>query len=179
MAYGSFQARDQIGAVAAGLCYSHSNTGSNPHLRPTPQVMVTPDPSTTERSQGLSPHPHGYQSGSKPTEPQWGLLYRFDSLFSEYFIFFCCLDKEGVLFYLLTGSNQLCLTLFFLTFSQTPKDILSKLNQIPFLFTQTLASDLIGCPCIYNVGIFGTCKWYFSSKLFVQNQEKSTKHLHL
>ena len=28
MAYGGFQARDQIGAVAAGLHHSHSNAGS-------------------------------------------------------------------------------------------------------------------------------------------------------
>ena len=28
MEYGSFQARGRIRAIAAGLCYSHSNTGS-------------------------------------------------------------------------------------------------------------------------------------------------------
>ena len=33
-AYGGSQARGQIGAVAAGLHQSHSNTGSKPHLRP-------------------------------------------------------------------------------------------------------------------------------------------------
>ena len=43
-AYGSSQARDQIGAAATGLHQSHSNTGSEPCLRPTPQLMVTPDP---------------------------------------------------------------------------------------------------------------------------------------
>ena len=32
MAYGGSQARDQIGAVAAGLRQSHSNTGSEPRL---------------------------------------------------------------------------------------------------------------------------------------------------
>ena len=31
-AYGSSQARDQIGVVAAGLHHSHSNAGSEPHL---------------------------------------------------------------------------------------------------------------------------------------------------
>ena len=35
-AYRSSQARDQIGATAAGLCHSHSNAGSKPRLRPTP-----------------------------------------------------------------------------------------------------------------------------------------------
>ena len=31
------QARSRIGAVAAGLCQSYSNTGSKPSLQPTPQ----------------------------------------------------------------------------------------------------------------------------------------------
>ena len=33
--YGGSQARGRIGAAAAGLCHSHSNTRSKPHLRPT------------------------------------------------------------------------------------------------------------------------------------------------
>ena len=44
VAYGSSQARGQIGALAAGLQYSHSNVGSKPHLRPTLKLTVTPDP---------------------------------------------------------------------------------------------------------------------------------------
>ena len=44
VAYGGAQARDQIGATAAGLCHSHSKAGSEPHLRPTPQLMVMLDP---------------------------------------------------------------------------------------------------------------------------------------
>ena len=32
LAYGSSQARGEIGAVAASLHYSHSNAGSEPHL---------------------------------------------------------------------------------------------------------------------------------------------------
>ena len=43
-AYGSSQARGQIGATAASLHHSHSNTGSKPHLRPTPQLTAMPDP---------------------------------------------------------------------------------------------------------------------------------------
>ena len=43
-AYGGSQARGPIEAVAIGLCQSHSNAGSEPHLRPTPQLMATPDP---------------------------------------------------------------------------------------------------------------------------------------
>ena len=43
-AYGSSQARGQIGAIGAGLSQSHSNAGSEPRLQPTPQLMATPDP---------------------------------------------------------------------------------------------------------------------------------------
>ena len=37
-AYGGSQARGHIGATAASLHHSHSNTRSEPHLRPTPQL---------------------------------------------------------------------------------------------------------------------------------------------
>ena len=43
MAYGGSQARGLIGAVAARLHHSHSNSGSEPHLRPTPQLMAMLD----------------------------------------------------------------------------------------------------------------------------------------
>ena len=43
-AYGGSQARGPIGAVASGLHHSHSNLGSEPHLRPIPQLMAMPDP---------------------------------------------------------------------------------------------------------------------------------------
>ena len=42
-ANGGSQARGRIGAVATGLRQSHSNAGSEPSLRPTPQLMATPD----------------------------------------------------------------------------------------------------------------------------------------
>ena len=38
------EARGRIGAVAAGIRYSHSNAGSEPSLGPTPQLMAPPDP---------------------------------------------------------------------------------------------------------------------------------------
>ena len=44
VAYGDSQARGLIGAVAAALYHSHSNAGSQLHLRPTPQVTAMPDP---------------------------------------------------------------------------------------------------------------------------------------
>ena len=43
-AYGPSQARGQIEATAAGLHHSHSNTGSEPRLRPTPQLTAALDP---------------------------------------------------------------------------------------------------------------------------------------
>ena len=43
-ACGGSQARGQIGTVAAGLHHSHSSVGSKPRLRPTPQLIATPDP---------------------------------------------------------------------------------------------------------------------------------------
>ena len=43
-AYGDSQARDLIGAVAAGLHHSHTNTSLEPLLRPTKQLMATLDP---------------------------------------------------------------------------------------------------------------------------------------
>ena len=44
VAYGSSQVRSLIGAVAASLHHSHSNTRSEPHLQSTPQLMAMPDP---------------------------------------------------------------------------------------------------------------------------------------
>ena len=43
-AYGSSQARGRGGVTAAGLRHSHSNTGSEPRLRPTIQLMEMVDP---------------------------------------------------------------------------------------------------------------------------------------
>ena len=43
-AYGGSQARGIIGAVATSLCHSYSNSGSELHLWPTPQLTATPDP---------------------------------------------------------------------------------------------------------------------------------------
>ena len=44
VAHGGSQARGRIEAVATGLHHSHSNTGPEPCLQPTPQLMATPDP---------------------------------------------------------------------------------------------------------------------------------------
>ena len=44
VAYGGSQARGPIGTRAAGLLHSHSNTGSEPCLQPTPHLTATLDP---------------------------------------------------------------------------------------------------------------------------------------
>ena len=62
MAYGDSQARGLIGARAAGRRQSHSNAGSEPSLRPTPQFTAMPGGlggPPTERGQGLNPQPDG------------------------------------------------------------------------------------------------------------------------
>ena len=56
-AYGGSQARGLIGAVAASLRQSHSNTGSALCLQP-PQFTATPDRQPTEQGQGLNLKPH-------------------------------------------------------------------------------------------------------------------------
>ena len=43
-AYGGSQARDPVGATAAGLLQSRSNARSELRLRPTLQLTATPDP---------------------------------------------------------------------------------------------------------------------------------------
>ena len=43
-AYRSSQARVRIGAAAAGLHHTQSNTGSEPQHRPVPQLAVMSDP---------------------------------------------------------------------------------------------------------------------------------------
>uniref|UniRef100_A0A8D0TFV6 DNA polymerase alpha subunit B OB domain-containing protein n=1 Tax=Sus scrofa TaxID=9823 RepID=A0A8D0TFV6_PIG len=49
-AHGGSQGRGPIGATAAGLCQSHSNAGSEPCLRPTPQLTATLNPLSTKRA---------------------------------------------------------------------------------------------------------------------------------
>ena len=45
---------------------AYSISGSKLSLRPTPQLMATPDPKPTEQGQGSNPHPHGYSLGLLP-----------------------------------------------------------------------------------------------------------------
>ena len=59
MAYGGFQARGLIRAVATGLYHSHSNVGPELHLWPTPQLTAMLNPQPTEQGQGSNPQPPG------------------------------------------------------------------------------------------------------------------------
>ena len=60
------QARGLIGATAASLYQSHSNGGSEPRLRPTPQPTAALDPQPAEQGLGSNPRPHSSQSDSFP-----------------------------------------------------------------------------------------------------------------
>ena len=60
-AYGNSQARGWIGA--ASLHHSHSNDGSELHLRPMLQLAVTPDSYPTEKGQRLNLHSHIHYIG--------------------------------------------------------------------------------------------------------------------
>ena len=64
MAYESAQARGQVRAAAVNLRLSHSNAGSKPRLRTTPQLRAMPGPRPTEQGQGLNPHPHEYSGAA-------------------------------------------------------------------------------------------------------------------
>ena len=61
VAYGHSQARDH---------HSHSNTGSKPHLRPTPWFTATPDALPTERGQGSNLSHNG-------NSRRWGVFSQF------------------------------------------------------------------------------------------------------
>ena len=69
-AYGGSQTRGLIRTVAASLCQSYSNMGSEPRLRLTPQLTATLDPQPTEQGQGSNLQPHGSQSDLLTTKPR-------------------------------------------------------------------------------------------------------------
>ena len=48
------------GTTAASIYHSHSNSGSEPYLQPTPQLTAMPYPQPTEQGQGSNLRPHGY-----------------------------------------------------------------------------------------------------------------------
>ena len=87
-AYGSPQARGQIGAIAAGLHHSHSNTGSEPHLQPTPKAHCNAGSLINWVRPGIEPSSSWILVGFITTEPQWELpiILSFDFFFSSHSI---------------------------------------------------------------------------------------------
>ena len=79
MAYGGSQARGRIGAVTTSLPHSHSNTGSESRLQPTPQLMAMPDfnplSKARDRTHNLVvPSRIHFRSAMTGTPPSWALL---------------------------------------------------------------------------------------------------------
>lgn len=54
------QVGGRIGAAFPSLHHSHNDVGSEPSLRPTPQLTATLDPQPSERGQGSNLPPRGY-----------------------------------------------------------------------------------------------------------------------
>ena len=74
VAYGGSQARGLIGAVAAGLRQSHSNTRSKPYLRPTPHTAHGNARSLTHWMRpGIKPEFSWILVRFVTAEPQWEL----------------------------------------------------------------------------------------------------------
>ena len=72
-AYGSFQARGRIRGAAATLCHSLRNTGSEPHLWPTPQLTGNTGSLTHWARPGIKPVSSWILVGFVTIEPRWEL----------------------------------------------------------------------------------------------------------
>ena len=95
-AYGSSQARGWIGSIAASLCLSQSNTGSQPRLWPSPHTAHSNARSLT----------HWERSGIKPASLQIVVTFLFTEPQRElqkYLIYFNLL--KSLLFFLVHLSN--------------------------------------------------------------------------
>ena len=83
-AYGGSLAGGLIGATAAGLHHSHSNTRSKLHLRPTPQLKATLHPQTHWARPGIKPETSWLLVRFISTAPRWELVsYHFFFSFSS------------------------------------------------------------------------------------------------
>ena len=96
----------EIGAIAASLCYSHSNLGSQLCLPLTPQLIVTSDPPPMEQGQRLNPHPHGCQLDSFPLGHS-GNSHLFTLNFTGVW-----LTYSVVLFQVYSKVNQCCIYIY-------------------------------------------------------------------
>ena len=77
MGYRGSQATGRIRVVAAGLCHSHSNTGSESCLRPTPQLRATLDTLTHRARPRIEPVSSWMLVRFIFTEPQWEFHNKF------------------------------------------------------------------------------------------------------
>ena len=73
-AYGGSQTRGPIGAVVAGLYHSYSNTRSEPHLQPTPQLTGS---LTHWARPGIEPTTSWFLVGFVSAVPRWKLPQNF------------------------------------------------------------------------------------------------------
>ena len=112
-AYGSSQARGQIGAAGASLRHSHSNTGSEPHLVLRLQLMAMPDPLTHCTRPAMEPTSSWILVRFITAEPQQELLLH-SFLLSYYslsiltlFFFFVCLFVLFFLVFLSSTQSEL------------------------------------------------------------------------
>ena len=91
MAYGRSQVRGQIEAAAASLRHSHSNTGSEPHLRLWQRRILNPLSEARNQTCVLM----GTSLVLKPAEPRWERLRTADfKLYKNQYMCQCIL-KNG------------------------------------------------------------------------------------
>ena len=74
VSYGGSQARSLIGATAAGGHHSHSNSRSEPHLRPNTTAHGNAGSSTHWARPGMEPATSWLLVGLVATAPRWELL---------------------------------------------------------------------------------------------------------
>ena len=79
--HGGSQVRGPVGAVADGLCHSHSNTRSEQRLQSVPQLMAIPTGSSTHWVRpGVEPVSSWTLLRFVSAEPQWELWDSFSCL---------------------------------------------------------------------------------------------------
>ena len=83
--YVSSQARGQIEVIAAGLCHSHSNTGSKPCPRPIPQLSGNAGSLIHLVRSGIEPASSWILVGFVTAKPWWEFqILAFLGLLDDY-----------------------------------------------------------------------------------------------
>ena len=104
--YGSSQAMGQIRAATAGLHHSHSNSGSKPHLQPTPRLTSS---STHWAKSGIKPATSWILIRFVTAEPRWEFLH---FVFKDIFWPWHSLTMDNIY-------NEFSFSVFFLTIIHT------------------------------------------------------------